>query len=174
MVGIFAIIAIIGQAIFAIIAMDFVAIIANYNDMNDLGMKNKVWLATHLAQVAHGGRGKVAAAVGVTPTQLTRMACIDPAAPPKNTQNIPLDKLLAMAGYFRDLPPGIVEILTSSNTKLVNESAGAIEAEVAERAGRLPLHLQQSFLTILREWTPDEAIKETAAETHRPKSPKGK
>lgn len=80
---------------------------ANNSGMKDLEHANKAWLAERLADIAHGERGKVAAAAGVTPTQLSRMANVDPKAPPKNTQNIPLAKLRAFAEYFGDAPPGL-------------------------------------------------------------------
>lgn len=80
---------------------------ANNNGMSDLEQANKAWLAGHLSAIAHGERGKVASAAGVSPTQLSRMANIDPKAPPKNTQNIPLSKLHAFAEYFKDTPPGL-------------------------------------------------------------------
>lgn len=171
MAGIFAIIAIIGQGVFAIIAMDFIAIIANCNNMNDLDMKNKAWLANHLAAIPHGDLGRVATAVGVTPTQLSRMANIDRAASPKNTQNIPLTRLLAFSKYFKDLPPGLVEALTSQDTGATPKLSSSVDVEIAERLQRTPHHLKDSFLAILRSWTPVEAAEESGAASPRPKKP---
>lgn len=107
MVGIFAIIAIYSQGKFAITAIDYFAIFANNNDMSNLDHQNKVWLAERLSAAGHGTKGKVAEAIGVSPTQLSRMANIDPKAPPKNTQTIPLPQLRALADYFEDEPPGL-------------------------------------------------------------------
>jgi hypothetical protein len=118
-VGIFAIIAIARQGIFAIIAMDFFAIVANNSDMSDLEHQNKVWLAEQLATIAHGERAKVAGAAGVSPTQLSRMANIDPKAPPKNTQNIPLAKLRAFADYFKTAPPGLAGVMIDPSAATV-------------------------------------------------------
>lgn len=75
--------------------------------MSNLDFQNKQWLARHLDAAGHGARGKVAKEIGVTPTQLSRMANIDPEAPPKNTQTITLPQLRALASYFNDDPPGL-------------------------------------------------------------------
>lgn len=76
--------------------------------MSNLDFENKKWLAARLDAGAHGIRSKVAEATGVTTTQLSRMANIDPKAAPKNTQNIPLPQLRAFAKYFNDTPPGLL------------------------------------------------------------------
>ena len=142
--------------------------------MNDLHMKNKIWLAGHLSGIAHGDRGKVAAAVGITSTQLSRMANIDLGAAPKNTQNIPLPKLLELAKYFRDLPPGIVEALTHPDFKTTIEPKSSVTAEIIKRLDGLPLHLRESLLTIVESWTPAGEGSETAAGPPPPSSQESK
>lgn len=78
------------------------------NLMKDLDFQNKEWLAKHLDTAGHGSRGRAAEFAGVTPTQLSRMANIDPKAAPKNTQTIPIEVLHRLADHFRDMPPGLI------------------------------------------------------------------
>lgn len=105
MAAIFAIIAIIRQGIFAIVAIYLFANIANNSDMSNLDYENKRWLASRLDGVSRGRKGEIAALVGISATQLSRMANIDPKAGAKNTQTIPLSILRKFMGIWEGAPP---------------------------------------------------------------------
>jgi hypothetical protein len=107
MVGIFAIIAIYSQVIFAIAAISFFANIANTSKMNEIDLRNKEWLAKNLEAVSRGEKGRIAKSVGIDGTKLSRMANTDPDANPKNTQTIPLSILRKFADIFDNVPPGL-------------------------------------------------------------------
>lgn len=114
--------------------------------MSNLDFENKKWLAAKLDAGGHGVRTKVADATGVTTTQLSRMANVDPKAPPKNTQNIPLPKLREFAKYFNDTPPGLL----IAHTREIQPPAPARSRELQrvpllERvtAGRLKMPVSQ-------------------------------
>jgi SOS-response transcriptional repressor LexA len=105
MVGIFAIIASIGQAIFAIVAIDLFANIANTNVMSDLNRENKLWLANKLKGLPRGAKRDVAKALGKGADVVTRMANVSDVG---ESRDIHLPELHILAQVFNDTPPGLV------------------------------------------------------------------
>ncbi|GEM_PF-6708158 len=132
MVGIFAIIAIIGQAIFAIVAIDFFAIFANNNDMNDLREKQRIWLSEKLAARGHGSRGELAKHLNVRNDAITRMTNAEAG---KEIREISLQELMGMAEFFGESPPGLVDMLKAALQR-VSDDSGADFAE--DRRPRTP------------------------------------
>jgi len=130
MVGIFAIIAIIGQAIFAIVAIDFFAIFANNNDMNDLREKQRIWLSEKLAARGHGSRGELAKHLNVRNDAITRMTNVEAG---KEIREISLQELMGMAEFFGESPPGLVDMLRTALQR-VSDDSGADAAEQRPRS----------------------------------------
>lgn len=105
MAGIFAIIATIRQAIFAIVAIDYFANIANSSDMKDLNHENKLWLVGKLKAAPRGTRTELAKALDKKPDAITRMANVSDVG---ETRVISLPELHILAKFFNDTPPGLI------------------------------------------------------------------
>jgi SOS-response transcriptional repressor LexA len=105
MTGIFAIIATTRQAIFAIVAIDAFANIANNSNMKDLNHENKLWLVEKLRAAPRGTRTRLAGALEKTPDTVTRMANISESG---ESRIISLPELHILAKFFNDTPPGLI------------------------------------------------------------------
>jgi SOS-response transcriptional repressor LexA len=105
MVRIFAIIAIISQGLFAIVAIYLFANIANNSVMKDLDFENRRWLADKLVGKPRGIKGEVAKAMGKKPDAVTRIINFTGEG---ETRNISVPELHALARFFNDTPPGLV------------------------------------------------------------------
>lgn len=104
MAAIFAIIATISQGLFAIVAIDLFAKLANNNNMSGLQDEQRIWLAEQLEKKGRGARGALAAHLGVRNDAITRMTNLDGK---KEARDISLEELIGMAEFFAAEPPGL-------------------------------------------------------------------
>jgi SOS-response transcriptional repressor LexA len=103
MAAIFAIIAIYSQGLFAIVAIVFFATIANTSDMKGLDFENRRWLADKVVGMPQGSKGEVAKALGLTPTQLSRVINLTG----KEARKLNAEELRRAREYFKDDPPSL-------------------------------------------------------------------
>lgn len=157
MVGIFAIIAIYGQAIFAIVAIDLFAKTANTSDMSKLQEEQRIWLNERLKQAGHGSKGELAKALNVRPDAVTRMSNLDLS---KEGRDISLEELRKIADFFGEAPPGLVvsqvaapapKFLRSSKHKFYvrewRKFMAGDKIDAAAKAAGLPPDEYQAFET---------------------------
>jgi len=162
MVGIFAIIAIIGQVKFAIVAIDFFAILANNRQMKDLREQQRIWLSEKLAARGHGSRGELAKHLNVRNDAITRMTNSEAG---KENREISLQELMGMASFFGESPPGLVEVLRGALAKVTGDPK---PAEIEEKPPRRQAH-QTKFLRtskrrfFVRDWREFMGVKVESA-----------
>lgn len=142
--GIFAIIAIIRQAKFAIVAILFFANIANTKHMKDLHYEDRRWFADQMVGLGHGAKGKIAEALGLSRDAISRIINFKGQG---EVRNVKPQELAAAARYFKDLPPSMraaaketTEVPDSRSKELVRiplldrVAAGKLKAPVSQVA----------------------------------------
>lgn len=104
MAAIFAIIASYSQAVFAIVAIDLFAKVANNSNMKGLQDEQRLWLAQQLERRGRGARGALASHLNIRNDAVTRMTNLDGK---KEAREISLTELVGMAEFFGAEPPGL-------------------------------------------------------------------
>lgn len=74
--------------------------------MRDLDYENRKWLAARLLEAPRGTKGKLAAAMGLRADVIARMINLTGSG---ETRTISVPELHAIAKFFKDTPPGLVD-----------------------------------------------------------------